>query len=1468
MPVRAEHSACGVGFVAGLTGQPSHAILQSALHALRAVEHRGACGPDGVSSDGAGVMTDIPFGFLGYEPGTIAVATLFLTEEPQRRRRAFAAFEQTFEFFGIEIAGAREVPADVSVLGEAARATMPHIVQVALRRPPRCRTERSFDSLLYVAKQLTRTKLKACGGWLDMFFISLSTRVIVYKALCRGADLDRFYPDLANPRYKSRFGLFHRRFSTNTRSSWDKAQPFRYIAHNGEINTIAGNRSWAYAREAALGLAADELLTHADISDSGSLNEMIEALRSRSSIPHIDDILAILMPPAGSGAEFYEFWGRAIEPWDGPALVAYSDGETVGARLDRNGFRPARWCRTDDAFYLASEAGVFPVDEAAILAKGTLHAGTCATVRLSTGKVHFRDPSQARENAGASFDARLVPLRDAPARQGPAVHEELRAAVQPSALGSLALFGVSEEEIERVLRPMSATGKEPIGSMGNTARPAIFSDAPRSLYDFFYQDFAQVTNPPLDYLREAMVTDLRVVIGTRPNIFAPRELIPPAPALVHDGPVLRLEEMAVLRALTSRRPSPLRTLAAVIDCTFVAARGPEGLGEALQRIAGEVIGHARDGCSVLILSHRAATCERPPVSSLLALRAAVVELNRVGLRLDASVVLEAGDIRSTHEVACAVAFGATALCPYLALELARAGAGEAVPEDPDAAEQRMVAALHAGLLKVMSKMGISVVRSYQSSKLFTALGVGPGLMAAYFKGLASPIGGVELEHLAAQTVALAQRAATLPSGAPLPGTFQYKEKARGDAGERHAMTAARSKLVHELVRGRGDPATTWRAYGEHGAEAEPVSVRHLLDLRPAEVALEIDEVEPESAILARFVAGAMSFGAISAESQRDLFIAMRSIGARCNSGEGGENPYYFVDGTTATTKQIASARFGVTAEYLVSGDEFEIKVAQGAKPGEGGQLMGLKVDEAIARARHATPGVDLISPPPLHDIYSIEDLKQLIHELGQLRPGTPVSVKLVAGTNIGTIAVGVAKAGASIIHVSGGDGGTGAAPLSSMRHAGLPWELGLIEVHKALCEHGLRDRVTLRVDGGLSTAKDIVLGALLGAEEFGFGKLLLVAQGCIMARICEKNRCPTGIATHDPKFKAKYKGSPEHVVELLRRIAGDVRELLAALGVPSLAALIGQRRYLRADARHHALVDQRGIDLRPLLEPVPYEHRRASRGDVALGPLNRRTVEDAAPALADDTPVERQYAIATTDRAVPAALCGELALRSHRRRMRALAARPGQPDHAEYGPPPGTIRLGFTGSAGQGFGAFMVEGVALELRGEGNDSLCKSMSGGRVVIRPSPQARFVAEEQVIVGNCALYGATGGLLLVHGRAGDRFAVRNSGAEAVVEGAGLHACEYMTGGVVVILGPISHNACAGMTGGAVFLPRDQLGQLNDVHVAARELDDGARGVLERLLRAHLDATGSATAGAVLAAWDRVHERFVRVAARVGA
>lgn len=1418
-------------------------------------------------------MTEIPFALLGHEPGAAALATLFLTRDAARAQRALEVFEQTCAFMGMEIQGYREVPHNLEVLGPAARESCPRIVHATLRRPAECRTDASFDARLYHAKQVTRTKLKAVDAWTDLFFVSLSTSTVVYKALCRGMDLDQFYPDLANPRFLSRFALFHRRFSTNTRSTWDKAQPFRLVAHNGEINTVAGNRSWAFSREQALGLDRDELLTRQDISDSGSLNEMVEALKYRSSIPHLDDILAIMVPPADARGDFYEFWGRAMEPWDGPALLVYADGATVGARLDRNGFRPARWCMTQDAFYLASEAGAFGVPETEVIAKGILRAGSGATVGLSSGKVHFRDPSQSRDNAGATFDARLVPVGEVSRHLHPEARASI-AAIEPRALPRQALHGLTEEELDRVLRPMMLTGKEPIGSMGSTARPAIFSEQCRSLYDFFYQDFAQVTNPPLDYLREAMVTDLRTQLGRRPNIFAPKELLPPPPALHLEDPVIRLEPMEQLRALRIRMPSPLRTLAAELGAVYERGGGEAGLAAALGRLGDQALAAVRDGCSLLILSDRDADFDHPPIPSLLALRAVVAVLNRHGLRLYTSILVEASDIRSTHALACAIGFGATAVCPRLALEQARFGEHpELLSVAPELREERLCKAFLGGLLKVMAKMGISVVRSYQSSKLYTPLGLGPRLLRQYFGLLPSALGGLELPQLAAWLERSVAWAEQHPPAMPLPSAHLFKEKKRGwtepglEGGERHAMTAERSKLVHDLVRGRlrgREPRALWDEYGHLGEAGEPISPRHLLDLRRAERPLPLSEVEPEEAVLARFGSGAMSFGAISAEAQRDLFVAMRSVGARCNSGEGGENPYYFVDGTTATTKQIASGRFGVTAEYLVTAQEIEIKIAQGAKPGEGGQLMGVKVDEQIARARFARPGVDLISPPPMHDIYSIEDLAELIYELGQLCPGVPVCVKLVAGANVGTIAAGVVKAGADVIQISGGDGGTGAASLSSMQHAGLPWELGLVDVHRRLVELGLRDRVRLRVDGGLSTARDIVMAALLGAEEFGFGKLLLVAQGCIMARVCEKNRCPTGIATHDPKFKAKYKGTPEHVVALLRRLAGEVRELLASLGVRSLGELVGQRRWLRASSRHETLVAERGIDVGPMLEPVAWSRDpgRAVTEGGEWSDHERALVEEVHAQLAAGDRVEVCTSVRNTDRAVATGLAGELARAAHVRRMESQR-RPTEPapSPAALYPDPGTLHLQLEGSAGQGLAAFTVNGMHIELRGEANDGVAKSMAGGRVVVRPPIRTRYLPEDNVIIGNGALYGATGGTLYVHGRAGDRFAVRNSGATAVVEGAGLHACEYMTGGTVVILGPLSANAGAGMTGGRLFLPPEHRSELDERYVIATPIEEDERAELLGLLRDYFSATGSRTARALVTQPWTLSQRLLR-------
>jgi glutamate synthase domain-containing protein 2/glutamate synthase domain-containing protein 1/glutamate synthase domain-containing protein 3 len=1445
----AEKSACGVGFVTSLKKEYSHHHLQMALRALRCVEHRGACAADQITGDGAGIMTDIPFELFGYEKNTIAVASLFTPTNPERKRLALRVFEETFSFMGLKILEYRNVPTQLDVLGPEALESMPGIIHAIIKRPDHCRTSSSFDRLLYAAKQLTRTKEKENGISKEFFFTSLSANAINYKALTKSADLDRFYLDLQNPLYKTRFALYHRRFSTNTKTSWDKVQPFRLIGHNGEINTIAGNRSWAYSRERYLGLREDELLTHAGISDSGSLNEMVEALMYRSSIPSIEDILAIMMPPAKGKSSFYKFWSRAMEPWDGPAFVTYSNGQSIGARLDRNGFRPCRWALTSDHFYLSSEAGSFEIDEAKILKKGTLNAGSGVKVDIDRGEVHFRDPSESRENYDANFDSRLHPIKSVELEN------------YPQFLQKQHIFNYTDEDISKVLIPIIFEGKEPIGSMGDTARPAILSTEPRSFFDFFYQNFAQVTNPPLDYLREEMVTDLTVYLGKKPNIFEKKELIPPSVAYELKSPVLSLGEMAFLLSLDGKTERKLRIKSHELDMTYERLHGSVGLKAQLNKLAQQACEAVNNGYSIIVLSDRNASIERPPIPGLLALRAVVNKLNESGMRLDASIVVHSGEIKNTHHVAALVGFGASAVCPFQALEYARYSDDRKLRDiHPDKREQNLIRAFEQGLLKIMAKMGISVVRSYQSSKLFIAIGIGKKITEEYFKGLRSPIGGIEIEELAKMIDQNMEVASVAQSNNSVLKSYFYKEHNKGIEGEKHSMTNTRSKIIHELVRESGQSLRSIELYNEYlkaGLDDEPVNIRHLLALKIGKESKPLDDIQPVKSILKTFGSGAMSFGAISAESQRDIFLAMREIGGRSNSGEGGENPYYYSDGITATAKQIASARFGVTAEYLISGDEFQIKIAQGAKPGEGGQLMGVKVDEHIARARHANIGVDLISPPPLHDIYSIEDLKELIYELKQLKPSAKVNVKLVSGANIGTIAVGVAKAGADVIHISGGDGGTGAASLSSMKHAGLPFEFGLTAVHKTLIQNNLRKNVILRTDGGLHTGKDIVMAAILGAEEFEFGKLLLVAQGCVMARICEKNTCPTGIATHDLKFKAKYKGSKDHIVSLLNFLAEDVRRHLSKLGVATLDDVRGRTDLLEANFKHTDLISSRNIDLGYFLrERSDDDSMRTELYFEGVNTLNQKICDDCETVLNKGGSIDLAYDIHTTDRAVMATLFGKIAEISKIKRQIMI-----QEGHSNFGKiePEFNIKLTFKGSAGQGFGVFMTDGVTVSLFGEANDSVCKGMSGGKMIISPNSDAIFRPEENSIIGNCALYGATGGQMFVHGLAGDRFAVRNSGATAVVEGTGLHACEYMTNGRIVILGNTSSNVGAGMTGGDIFIYGDQSEHINRKYIDEVGLSKQDYDEVFNIISEYALSTGSKRAQTIISGWDDLKTGF---------
>ncbi|MEQ9309746.1 MAG: glutamate synthase large subunit [Balneolaceae bacterium] len=1438
----AEKSACGVGFIVSRHQEYSNKHLLQGLHALRCVEHRGACAADGLTGDGAGIMTDIPFELLGYEQDTVAVATLFLSRNRSNQLKALKIFESTFALFGLDVLEYRDVPVNKNILGKSAAESVPFIMQAVIERPYRAKTMLSFDKRLYTAKQLTKSKLFKNGLEESLFFSSLSAKTIVYKALTQSYALEEFYLDLKNPKYATRFCLFHRRFSTNTTTSWDKAQPFRLIGHNGEINTIAGNRSWAKSREKMIGAEKNEILTREKISDSGSLNEMVEALRYRSSIPNVEDILAICMPPATEGNKFYKFWSRAMEPWDGPALITYANGYSIGARLDRNGFRPCRWARTENHFYLSSEAGTFELDEAKVEAKGTLYAGRGVTVDLASGNVLFRDPSHSKENYDAPFDARVQLIPEKVEDIGVRFAEK-----QP-------FFSFTDEELSKIIYPMAETGNEPIGSMGDTARLAVLSNEPRPFFDFFFQNFSQVTNPPLDYIREKIVTDLTVYLGKKPNIFEPKELIPPAPAYELKSPFLSLAQMDYVYSCIENQTDLDRVVPHVIDTTFKRAHGVVGFKARLDQIAVEAIKAVKNGNTILILSDRSASLEQIPLPSLLTLRRVVNSLNDEGLKLNAAVVVDTGEVKSTHHASALIGFGAQAVCPYMALDIARNDSHRSLKElDADTKERNYLKAMDSGLLKIMAKSGISVVRSYQSAKLYSALGLGKGVIDEYFPGIQSPIGGLEIEQIAEMVLKRTEdlNKENLDDFKAIK-SYQYKEHARGKMGEKHSMTSSRTKIIHDLVQEKDLDLTDMELFDEYlklGLEDEPVALRHLFNVKKSESPVTLQDVKSVDHILKTFGSGAMSFGAISAESQRDIFLAMREIGGRCNSGEGGENPYYFKEGIGATVKQIASGRFGVTAEYLVSGEEIQIKVCQGAKPGEGGQLMGLKVDADIAKARFANPGFDLISPPPLHDIYSIEDLKQLINDLKQIHPDGRVSVKLVAGVNIGTIAVGVAKAGADSIQVSGGEGGTGAASLSSMKHAGLPWEIGLLEVHQALVENNLRDHVVLRTDGGLSSGKDIVLASILGAEEFDFGKLLLIAEGCIMARICEKNTCPRGIATHDPKFKAKYVGHKDHIVKALTYVAEDVRRILATLGETSLQDICGNTELLSINGTHLELINKLNLDLGFFFNAPAYK-KEVTLDSLSepISTLNTELVNDLKDAIENDENISKEYKIINTDRSATATLFGYLGKLQSVARLAAIKG-----EKSSTKPYSGKIDLTFRGSAGQSFGVFQTKDADIKLIGEANDSVCKSMSGGKTVIVPFENTSYKPEENAIIGNCALYGATGGTLYVHGQAGDRFAVRNSGSTAVVEGTGLHACEYMTNGTVVILGATSDNIGAGMTGGVLYMYENPGSKINRDYIGEDLISNADLFRLKSTLEDYLKETGSTKAKYILSDWE---------------
>ncbi len=1550
-PAAREHAACGVGLVAATSGEPSREVVELALGALAAMEHRGGVGADGEASDGAGVLTAVPWPVLEPwlaeqrvaepRPFSTAVGMVFLPREPGKRNLARELVSKALRDEGLVVVGWRTVPLRPEALPPSVRERHPQVEQVVATSPALAGDDLERALLLArraVGRALSRQPIIRRLD--DLYICSLSSRTIVYKGMVTSAVLPEFYPDLQDPGFASPFAVLHRRFSTNTAPKWNLAQPMRMLAHNGEINTLLGNLAWMRAREPDLaapawGARIAELLppVHADSSDSGALDKLIELLVRSGRSPL--EALMMALPAAHEGgagaaggagvaggtaasgdagpgtadhrvADFYEYYAGVQEAWDGPALVAFADGRHAGACVDRNGLRPARYALTRSGLLaVASEAGAVKLPDTEIVEKGRLGPGEMIAVDLETGRllrdgdvkasVSARHPygdwlrAQRRALAPRPFAAppaapaaspptqqRATPRSRAPESPAPCTPDDL--------LRAQSAAGFTAEDVELIVRPMALRAKEPRFSMGNDAPLPILSSKPHTLFDYFTERFAQVTNPAIDPLRERLVMSLAVKLGRRGDLLvAEAEHARQAELL---SPILNEAEMEALADLG------LQT--ARVSTAYEVAGGPWGLREAVERVCREAAAAVREGAEVVTLSDLVAPVSAgvSHVPALLAAGAVHHDLIRRGLRCRAALVVQTAQCWSVHHYACLIGYGVSAVHPYLAFATVRdlwdrgRLSGSVLPGGPAAGPATLEEALRhyrvsaeAGLLKILSKMGISLLASYQGAQLFECLGLGTDLVELGFTGTPSRIGGLSVEELARETVWIHQQGFPELTVEKLQdyGFVRYRPR-----GEYHLNNPETAKALRRAcVEGLPD---LYRSYSRRLAARPPTVLRDLLRLEGDAEAAPADEVEPASSILPRFCTGGMSLGALSREAHETIAVAMARIGGRANSGEGGEDPARdtVIDDVTAADaragtggdagsarfphlaglqngdraasqiRQVASGRFGVTPAYLVGAEQIEIKIAQGAKPGEGGELPGDKVTAYIARLRRATPGVTLISPPPHHDIYSIEDLAQLIYDLRQVNPRAGISVKLVAGTGIGTIAAGVAKAGADVIHVSGHGGGTAAASLNSIKHAGIPWELGLAEVHQALLDAGFRERVRLRVDGDLRTGYDVVVAAALGADEFAFGTAVLLAEGCVMARVCHQNRCPVGIATQSEELRSRFAGRPEHIVNYFTFVAEEVRELLAGLGLRSLDELTGRADLLRLAGA--ASPKTEGLD------PGWFEGpgraaagRRLPPASGALAPraavaetLDRRLLQDADvhAAIAGHGRVTRRARVATRDRAVGAGLAG------------AIAARHG--DHG-FG---GELRLELTGSAGQSLGAFLLDGLSIELRGEANDYVGKGMAGGEIALR-APEPRLGGPGNVIAGNTCLYGATGGSLFAAGRVGERFAVRNSAANAVIEGAGDHCCEYMTGGVVVVLGPVGRNACAGMTGGAVYLLSDEPPAWLDGHdtLAVAPMTAAACAELEALLRAHEARTGSNVAAGVLAEPERLSSRFVR-------
>ncbi|QLE71633.1 glutamate synthase large subunit [Streptomyces rectiverticillatus] len=1470
---RNEHDACGVGFVATLTGEASHALVQQALTVLRNLEHRGATGSEPDSGDGAGILMQVPDAFLresaGFplpEPGAYAVGIAFLPADAADADAAVSSIETIAREEGLTVLGWRAVPVAPELLGASARATMPDFRQlfVADRRSVSDggNTGLALDRKAFVLRK--RAEREA-----GVYFPSLSARTIVYKGMLTTGQLEPFFPDLSDRRCATAIALVHSRFSTNTFPSWPLAHPYRFVAHNGEINTVQGNRNWMRARESQL---ASELFGDGgidrifpvctpDASDSASFDEVLELLHlGGRSLPH--SVLMMIpeawenhasMDPARRA--FYQYHSTQMEPWDGPACVTFTDGTLVGAVLDRNGLRPGRYWVTDEGLVvLSSEVGVLDIDPAKVVRKGRLQPGRMFLVDTERHRIIEDDEVKAELAAAAPYgdwlETGLIDLADLPEREH-IVH------THASVTRRQQTFGYTEEELRVILAPMAKAGAEPIGSMGTDSPIAALSERPRLLFDYFTQLFAQVTNPPLDAIREELVTSLVSSLGPQGNLLEPTAAS--CRSVTLPFPVIDNDELAKLIHINADGDMP-GLKAVTLSGLYRVTGGGETLAARLQEICAEADAAIADGARLIVLSDRHSDAEHAPIPSLLLTSAVHHHLIRTKQRTHVGLLVEAGDVREVHHVALLIGYGAAAVNPYLAMEsvedLVRAGTFLQDIE-PEAAIRNLIKALGKGVLKVMSKMGISTVASYRGAQVFEAIGLNEDFVETYFHGTATKIGGAGLDVVAREVAARHAKAypatgiAATHRRLDIGGEYQWRRE-----GEPHLFDPDTVFRLQHATRARR--YDIFKQYtGRVNEQSERLmTLRGLFSLKTDREPVPLDEVEPVSEIVKRFSTGAMSYGSISREAHETLAIAMNRLGGKSNTGEGGEDPERLYDPERRSSiKQVASGRFGVTSEYLVNSDDIQIKMAQGAKPGEGGQLPGHKVYPWVARTRHSTPGVGLISPPPHHDIYSIEDLAQLIHDLKNANPAARIHVKLVSEVGVGTVAAGVSKAHADVVLISGHDGGTGASPLTSLKHAGGPWELGLAETQQTLLLNGLRDRIVVQTDGQLKTGRDVVIAALLGAEEFGFATAPLVVSGCVMMRVCHLDTCPVGIATQNPVLRERFSGKAEFVVSFFEFIAEEVREILAELGFRTLEEAVGHAELLdtgRAVTHWKA----QGLDLAPLLHvpdlPAGAVRHRTTEQDHGLAKaLDNELVKLAADALEvssaeDARPVRAQVPIRNINRTVGTMLGHEVTKR-----------------FGGAGLPDDTVDITFTGSAGQSFGAFLPRGVTLRLEGDANDYVGKGLSGGRIVVRPDRGADHLAEYSVIAGNTLAYGATGGEMFLRGRVGERFCVRNSGATVVSEGVGDHGCEYMTGGRAVVLGETGRNFAAGMSGGVAYVVDLDPDNVNkELAGAVEPLDADDRQWLHDVVRRHHEETASTVAAGLLADWDTAAGRFRKV------